>query len=253
VLTWFAVALAGAAAAVAVGWGLRRVDELGRPRRFPWVSVAALVVLAVAAAAPGVVRAQQERRLGRAASALAGARVAVRCQSLGGAFLDGGPELGYVRWRPDGSPEAWALIKRDQCRRLAAYLRSDRHRPTRDQVVAVHVLTHEAMHLSGRLGEAEAECAAVQRDARTARLLGSPAADAAALAASYWRDLYPLMPDGYRSPECRAGGALDEHLPDAPWLAPPPSALFDTADAGIDRGKGAPSCSEQSCSAWSPG
>ena len=34
-LTWFAVALVGGAVAVGVGWVLRRVDELGRPRRFP--------------------------------------------------------------------------------------------------------------------------------------------------------------------------------------------------------------------------
>ena len=83
----------------------------------------------------------------------------------------------------------------------------------------MHVLDHEAVHLSGRLAEAAAECAAVQRDAHTARLLGAASAEAAGLAASYWRDLYPLMPDGYRSPECRAGGALDERLPDARWLA----------------------------------
>ena len=222
-LTFMAVALTGGAAAVAAGWGRQRVDELGRPRPFPWVSVVALVVLAVVAAVPGVLRSHQERRLGRAASVLAGARVAVRCQSLGGAFVDGGPELGYVRWRPDGSPEPWALIKRDQCRDLAAYVRSDRHHPSRSQVIAVHVLTHEAMHMSGRLGEAAAECAAVQRDAETARLLGSPPADAAGLAAAYWHDLYPLMPDGYRSPDCRPGGSLDEHLADAPWLAPLPA------------------------------
>ena len=117
-LTWFAVALAGGAVAVAVGWGLRRSDGLGRPHPFLWVSVALLVLLAVAGAVPGVLRAHQERRLGRAASVLAGARVAVRCQTLGGAFVDGGPELGYVRWRADGHPEPWALIKRDQCRHL---------------------------------------------------------------------------------------------------------------------------------------
>jgi hypothetical protein len=111
VLTGFPVALAGGAAAVAVGWCLRRSDELGRPRPFPWVSMALLVALAVAGAVPGVLRTQQERRLGRAASELAGARVAVRCQSLGGAFVDGGPE-------------PWALIKRDQCRDLGAYVRS---------------------------------------------------------------------------------------------------------------------------------
>ena len=48
----------------------------------------------------------------------------MRCQSLGGAFVDAGPELGYVRWRADGSPEPWALIKRDQCHHLTAYVRS---------------------------------------------------------------------------------------------------------------------------------
>ena len=152
-LTWFAVAPALGAVAVGARWWLRRSDGLGRPRRFPWVSVALLAVLAVAAAAPGVARASQERRLGEAASVLAGAPVTVRCQSLGQAVLDGGPQLGYVRWRPDGSPEPWTLIKRDQCRHLAGYLRSDKRRPDRDRVVAVHVLTHEAMHLSGRLGE----------------------------------------------------------------------------------------------------
>jgi hypothetical protein len=223
VLTWLAVVLVAGAVAMTVAWSSRRLDEIGRPLRFPWVSVALLVVLAVAAATPGVLRGRQERRLGGTVSVLAGARVAVRCQTLGGAFVDAGPELGYVRWRADGTPEPWTLIKRDQCRDLAAYVRSGRPRPSRDQVVAVHVLTHEAMHLSGRLGEAEAECAAVQRDAHTARLLGAPAADAAALAAAYWRDIYPLMPDGYRSPDCRAGGAMDERLADAPWLAPPRS------------------------------
>jgi hypothetical protein len=30
----------------------------------------------------------------------------------------------------------------DGCRHLAAYARSDKRRPSRDQVVAVHVLTH---------------------------------------------------------------------------------------------------------------
>jgi len=74
VLSVLAVALAGGAVAVAAGWCLRRSDELGRPRPFPLVSVALLVALAVAGAVPGVLRAQQERRLGRAASALAATR-----------------------------------------------------------------------------------------------------------------------------------------------------------------------------------
>ena len=250
-LTWLAVALLAGAAVVAIGWGLRRADELGRPRRFPWATVALLLAMGAGAAVPGVLRASQERRLGGAASVLAGARVAVRCQSFGGAFVDAGPELGYVRWRADGSPEPWTLIKRDQCRHLAAYARSDRRRPTRDQVVAVHVLTHEAMHLSGRLAEAVAECGAVQRDAQTARLLGARPADAAELAAAYWRNIYPLMPDSYRSGECRPGGAMDERLPDAPWLASIPPSASIPAEQASTRGR-SPSCSVQCCLASSP-
>jgi len=32
--------------------------------------------------------------------------------------------------------------------------------------------------------------------------------------------VYPLMPGGYRSEQCRPGGPMDERLADAPWLAP---------------------------------
>ena len=90
-------------------------------------------------------------------------------------------------------------------------------KPSLDEVIAVHVLTHESMHMRGITGEAQAECAAVQRDAQTAWLLGANAADATALARSYWRLVCPRMPDDYRTVDCGASAALDEHLPDAPW------------------------------------
>jgi hypothetical protein len=219
VLTWLAVALGTGAAVVAIGWAVRRTDELGRPRRFPWVTVALLLALGAGAAVPGVLRASQERRLGTAASVLAGARVAVRCaRASAGPSSTPAPSSATCA----GGPTGPGAVDPDQARpvpppgRLRAL---GRRRPTRDQVVAVHVLTHEAMHLSGRLAEAVAECAAVQRDAQTARLLGARPADAAELAAAYWRNIYPLMPDSYRSADCRPGGAMDERLPDAPWLS----------------------------------
>ena len=217
---WLCLALLAAAAALAVRWYPRRVDELGRRVAFPWVGVLLLVALAVATAVPGVLRGLEERRLSGVASALAGARVTVRCQGFGGAFVDAGAELGYVPYRPDGRPERWTLIKRDPCRDLARYLRSGGRRPSRAQVVAVHVLAHESMHLAGLTAEATAECAAVQRDARTAGLLGASPGDARALAVAYWRTVYPDMPDGYRSAACAPGGPLDERLPDAPWAQP---------------------------------
>jgi hypothetical protein len=148
-----------------------------------------------AALAGGAVAVAVGWGLRRAASVLAGTRVAVRCQSLGGAFVDGGPELGYVRRRADGRPEPWTLIKRDQCRHLGAYLRSGKDRPSRDQVLAVHVLTHEAMHLAGRL-------------------LGAAAADAARLAAAPgWRRCQPR--DLRSRDTSRAGLARSAQLVDA--------------------------------------
>jgi len=203
--------------AVAGRWWWRRTDALGRRREFPWVSVVLLSVLAVGTAAPGVQRKREENRLARVASTLAGTEVRVGCQTLGSAFVDAGAELGYVRYRRDGTPEHRRLIKRDQCRDLAAYLRSSKRDPSQRQVIAVHVLTHEAMHMAGITDEAGAECAAVQRDAWTAGLLGAAEVDARRLALSYWRAIYPRMPDDYRSAECAPDRVLDEHMADAPW------------------------------------
>ena len=157
---------------------------------------------------------QLEQRLSRAASDLVGASVKVHCQGIGGAMVDASADLGFVRYGPGGIPEHATSIKYDQCKDLKAYLSHHGRHPTPDQVVAVHVLAHESMHMRGETNEAAAECQAMQRDARMARDLGASKADAAALAAAYWRVDYPRMPDGYQSSACRPGGLMDEHLSD---------------------------------------
>ena len=217
-LTWVAIALACGAALLVARWVLGgRYDSLGRGRAFPVAGVLVLLVPAVALATPGVLRWREERALERAASTLVGFPVDVQCQSFGGAFVDAGAELGWVPYGADGVPERHTLIKYEPCGDLRHYLGSDKSAPTFDQVVAVHVLTHEAMHMAGITVEADAECAAMQRDARMARLLGADPQEARALAETYWRSVFPRMPDAYSSADCRAGGRLDEHLPDPPW------------------------------------
>jgi hypothetical protein len=158
-----------------------------------------------------------QHRLSDVASELVGSPVTVDCQSRGQEMLDVGNELGQVRFDAGGRPEPHTLIKPRPCADLERYLEGEQAAPTRDEVVAVHVLSHEARHMAGEAVEAEAECAAMQRDARTARLLGASDDEAQALARTYWLDVYPQMADEYRSGECGPGGALDEHLPDAPW------------------------------------
>jgi hypothetical protein len=217
-LTWLASAVLLAAVVAAGRWWLRRVDALGRARPFPVFSVAVLVLVGVSLLVPGVRREQVEDRLEIAASLLVGVPVVVECQTAGREFIDLGSELGFVRYGADGVPERATLIKRAPCRELSRYLGSDHEHPSQAQVVAVHVLTHEAMHMSGITDEARAECLAMQHDARTARLLGAEPDEAAALARQYWRTIYPRMPDRYVTSECRPGGQLDQASPDAPWL-----------------------------------
>ena len=199
-----------------VNWATHRRDSLGRERNLPVFSVSALVLVAVVAAVPGAQRKVEERRLGKIASSLAGKQVSVHCQDGAEAFVDAGSELGWVAFDENGIPERRTLIKREQCKLLKSY---DKHPadPSFDEVVAVHVLTHEAMHMRGERSEEVAECEAVQRDALTAQGLGATPEQALALAVTYWKQVYPRMPDDYVTGACSPGGALDEHLAGAPW------------------------------------
>ena len=218
-MTWIAIALVVGALALAWRWASTRVDALGRVRPFPYVRIGLLAVLAVAVLMPGYLRHQEEKSLSAVATRLVGAPAAVQCQSFGQELVDLGSELGYVRYGADGKLEHRTMIKHGPCKALNAYRRSDKHHPTDDEVIAVHVLTHESMHMRGLGDEATAECAAVQRDELTAKLLGADDADARELARRYWLLDYPQMPDDYRSGDCRPGGAMDEQLASAPWAA----------------------------------
>ena len=218
-LLWFAMGSLAAATLIAVRWLLAGPDSLGRARAFPVVSVVTLALLGGGMLVPVVRHHRLESRLDSAASALVGASARVNCQTAGQQFVDAGAELGYVRYGPDGVPDHETLIKRAQCRALASYLRSGKEDPDHDQVVAVHILGHEARHMAGTKNEAEAECEAMQRDAWAARLLGATDEQAHRLARTYWLVVYPTVNDTYSSPECRRGGALDERLELAPWAS----------------------------------
>ena len=204
------------AASIVVRWMSRRVDSLGRIAPFPRISVCLSLGVALCFGIPMLVEAWVEHELEGAASEIAGGPVQVHCQTLGQAFVDVGPELGFVRWGPDGVPERATLIKFSTCGNLRAWLGSTKASPSLDQVIAVHVLTHETMHMVGITDEARTECAAVQRDAAMAVALGASPQEAQALARRYWTEVYPRMPDDYVG-GCGPGGQYDEGLPDPPW------------------------------------
>jgi hypothetical protein len=216
VLELLAIALLAAGAVVAGRWWLHRVDAIGRKVALPW-SAWMLPLLGCIVAIPVVRHHNEETRLSHAASVLSGTKATVHCQSGTGEWVDVGNELGFVKYGPDGVPEHSTLIKHAQCGLLASYLGGGRDHPSLDEITAVHVLTHESMHISGITNEAQAECAAVQRDYQTAMLLGANDRQAQFLTRAYWHGVYPYMPDDYRTADCRAGGRLDEGQPNAPW------------------------------------
>ncbi len=211
------LALGVTALTVTLRWSVARVDAVGRVRPFPMISVAVPAAAALLCAVPLIRHARLEAQLADVAGRLAGREVDVRCETAGEAWLQAHPERGYVEFGPDGVPRPETVITYDTCRALGAWVDSDHSTATDEQVVAVHVLTHESMHMSGIAEEAATECAALQRDHRTAMLLGADDAAARDLVRRYLTDVYPTMPDAYRSGQCRPGGALDEHLETSPW------------------------------------
>ena len=88
------------------------------------------------------------------------------------------------------------------------------------KLTAVHVLSHESMHLSGLYGEANADCLGVQIDAYVAMALGADERFARSLAREFWSDYYAPRADAYRSDECHDGGSLDLFPGRSGWPAP---------------------------------
>ena len=202
---------------LALRWVLHRVDALGRRRPFPTISIVTCLLVASGVAVPLLRHDQLDDRLAAAATQLVGTPVSVHCQTLGQAWTDSHTEAGYVMFGPDGRPQHATTLSWQTCSDLTAWLNSDRAHPSLPQVVAVHVVTHESMHMAGQPNEARAECSAVQRDVRTAELLGATPQQARDLAVTYWQQVYPLLAADYRTPDCAMDQPLDEHGPDAPW------------------------------------
>lgn len=160
-----------------------------------------------------------ERSLSAIASDLAGAEVAVHCQRGITDLIDVSNRAGYVPFPADGSLPDETFLRKATCQDLASYRSHPDDPSSIDEVVAVHVLTHEIAHMRGVLAEAAAECQAMQRDAATARALGARESVSIRLAGAYWRSVFPSMPPNYVDPECQPGGSLDEGLGDGPWPA----------------------------------
>lgn len=160
-----------------------------------------------------------ERFLTRIANELAGTRHAkVHCNTVFDTLLD--PEslsIGHANFET-----GQIVIQYPWCERIMDYL-DHPARASREEIASLNMLTHESMHVRGEHNEARTECQAVQRNYRTARLMGVPDRIAAKNARDYYQGYY--MDRGkiggfqapYFSDECAPGKALDEQLTDSTW------------------------------------
>lgn len=154
------------------------------------------------------------------ARSIAPSSAGVHCQRWGESLTYLGSDLGHVEFDESGLPSGPAYLTYEVCHDLSAYWTEGfraRNRPTTAQAVAVHVLSHEAEHLTGITDEAAAECYAMQADARTAEALGATPAQARLLQVTYWNLVYPDMPSDYTSGDCVMGGSLDRSPGDGRW------------------------------------
>lgn len=106
------------------------------------------------------------------------------------------------------------VFKSGWCKRLKKYLRDPSAADGKERY-SIQLLVHEAMHVRGETNEQHAECQALQRNYRTARLMGVPDQYAILHSVNYYLNEYPVHP--YFDPNCRPGSELDENLADSTW------------------------------------
>jgi hypothetical protein len=188
-------------------------------RKVPWIGLAFIVVPLVFLFYTERQWVSAEQKFSAVALSIEPVAAGVHCQRLGETLTANAWELGHVEFY-EGVPTGPAVISYSTCQNLAAYWRSssrEKSNPSKDEIVAVHVLTHESMHLTGVMDESLAECRAMQRDAVVAQRLGATPEQGRMLAMRYAEAVYPTMPAEYTSRDCVKGGKLDKTPTDGVW------------------------------------
>jgi hypothetical protein len=161
---------------------------------------------------------QNEHRLARVASEIAGRKVSVHCPGFLGRLVDVSPNAGTVYFDEEGRPADFTDLDEETCSTLDRFAEGKTGPADEREVArALHVLAHESSHLAGVRDEAAADCYGLQRTALAAEDLGAGPADAERLARVALAERALTAPPDYRSAECRDGGALDLDPASSVW------------------------------------
>lgn len=180
---------------------------------FSLIYILVLVALAIASARPAYLTWRLETMLSEIASVIAERpNVKVRCNSVFDTLFTG---------KGVSSPAGTAYYDTNEiffesgwCKNFTAYL-SNIENPSNEELFAMHLFTHEVMHIRGERSEKKTDCQAVQRNHTVGKLLGIDDAIAIKNAKTYYTKLYPWH--RYYDKRCKPGGKLDENLPGSIW------------------------------------
>lgn len=130
----------------------------------------------------------------------------IHCQRLSETYFNASQNLGQV----NSTQPNTAMLSYQTCQDLFSYINSPKNEPTIQEIQAVHVLTHESIHVSGDYNESSTECKAVQYNAKTAKLLGATTINSQKLAEKYYTTMYPNLRKNYITEECAENKELDQ-------------------------------------------
>ena len=198
---------------------IRGAYQSFQPSPFDPIYLAIVVVLSLACAWQPVSQWRFEQFLSAKASLLAdGRKATVHCNSFFDTVID--PNVMAVGHANFETGEI--VLQYLWCDKLRGFINHP-ERASIDEIYSLNLFTHEAMHVRGERDEARTECQAVQRNVRSAKLLGVPDEIAKQSALRYYEGDYKKkgeiggMAGSYFSTECAPGKALDERLPDSTW------------------------------------
>ncbi len=180
---------------------------------FSLVYILVLGALAIAAARPAYTTWQLETLLSEKASIISDRpNIKVRCNSMFDTLFSG---------KGVSSPAGTAYIEAGEiffesgwCKNFKKYLKAPED-ASREQLFAMHIFTHEVMHIRGERNEKKTDCQAIQRNHTVGELLGISRSVARENAKRYYVELYPRH--NYFDRHCKPGGRYDERLADAIW------------------------------------
>jgi hypothetical protein len=148
-------------------------------------------------------------------------RASVHCNTAFDTMVD--PEMLFAG---HANPRTGKIaLQAPWCDILRAYLRHPERADERE-LDSLDIFTHESMHIRGEMNEARTECQAIQRNYRSAKLLGVRDDIAKQNALDIYNGNYQQrgriggMQSAYYSDQCAPGKGMDEHLPDSTWSNP---------------------------------